>query len=366
MTMATLPEKMKGVYLTGFGGFEKLEYREDIDVPEVKEGEVLIKIGAAAVNNTDVNTRIGWYSKNVKTQTNDGGEEGFNDVDEDGSWLGQALVFPRIQGADACGVIVAVGEGVSEERIGQRVLVQSVQPSFTGDNPYDCITWGSECDGGFAEYATALSSQTFEVKSDLTDTELATFPCSYGTANNLIWRTGVNAGDTVLITGASGGVGSALVQLCKARDAKVIGVCDPGQEDIVRGYGADEIILRGENYEEKLGAMSIDVALDMVAGNQWPQILKVLKKGGRYGVCGAIAGPMVDFDIRDCYLKDLSLCGTTFQSAESFEQLIKFIEEGKIKPVLAKEFPLKDIVKAQEAFLSKKYVGKIALKVAED
>ncbi len=144
--MATLPEKMKGVYLTGFGGFEKLEYREDIDVPEVKEGEVLIKIGAAAVNNTDVNTRIGWYSKNVKTQTIDGGETGFDDVDEDGSWLGQALEFPRIQGADACGVIVAVGKGVSEERIGQRVLIQSVQPSFTGDNPYDCITWGSECD----------------------------------------------------------------------------------------------------------------------------------------------------------------------------------------------------------------------------
>ena len=364
--MTAIPKKMKGVYLTGFGGFEKLEYREDIDVPQPKAGEVLIKIGASAVNNTDVNTRIGWYSKNVKTQTNDGGEKGFKDVDKDGSWLGQALVFPRIQGADSCGTIVAVGEGVSEDRIGQRVMVQSVQPSFTGDNPYDCITWGSECDGGFAEYATALSSQTFEVKSDLKDYELAPFCCSYGTANNLVWRTGVNAGDKVLVTGASGGVGSALVQLCKARDAYVIGVCDPGQEDIVRGYGADEIILRGENYVEKLGEMSIDAALDMVAGNQWPQILKVLKKGGRYGICGAIAGPMVEFDVRDCYLKDLSLCGTTFQSKESFEQLISFVEQGKIKPVVAKVFPLKDIVKAQEAFLSKKYIGKIALQVADE
>ncbi|MDO4288138.1 MAG: alcohol dehydrogenase family protein [Eubacterium sp.] len=364
--MTTLPEKMKGVYLTGFGGFEKLEYREDIPVPTPKAGEVLIKIGAAAVNNTDVNTRIGWYSKNVKTQTNDGGEKGFEaNVDDDGSWLGQALVFPRIQGADACGEIVAVGEGVDASRIGERVLVQSVQPSFKGDNKFDCITWGSECDGGFAEYATALSSQTFAIKSDLSDGELATFPCSYGTANNLVWRTGVYEGDVCLVTGASGGVGSALVQLAKIRGAKVIGVCDPGQEERVRGYGADEIILRGENYEEKLGAMSVDVVLDMVAGEQWPQLLKVLKKGGRYGVCGAIAGPLVEFDIRDCYLKDLTLCGTTFQSRESFEELISYIEKGLIQPVVAKEFPLKDIVAAQEAFLSKKYIGKVVLHVKE-
>lgn len=363
--MSTIPENMRGVYLTGFGGIENLEYREDIPVPTPKAGEVLIKIGASAVNNTDINTRIGWYSKNVKTQTNDGGKEGFKeDVNKDGSWLGRALVFPRIQGADACGTIVAVGEGVSEDRIGERVLVQSVQPSFEGDNEFDCITWGSECDGGFAEYGTALDSQTFKIESDLTDEELATFPCSYGTANNLVWRTGVNEGDFVLITGASGGVGSALVQICKAKGAKVVGVCDPGQEEIVKGYGADDIILRGENYEEKLGAMSVDVVLDMVAGSQWPQLMKVLKKGGRYGVCGAIGGPMVEFDIRDCYLKDLSLCGTTFQSAESFKQLIDYVERGLIKPVVGGEFDLKDIAKAQEAFLSKKHVGKIVLKVA--
>lgn len=278
--MREILKKMRGVYLTGFGGFEKLEYREDIDVPTPKAGEVLIKVGASAVNNTDVNTRIGWYSKNVKTQTNDGGKEGFKeDVNKDGSWLGRALIFPRIQGADCCGTIVAVGEGVDESRIGERVLVQSVQPSFEGDNPFDCITWGSECDGGFAEYATALSCETFKVNSDQTDGELAALCCSYGTANNLVWRTKVNEGDVVLVTGASGGVGSALVQLAKAKGAsKVYGVCDPGQEEMVKGFGADEIILRGENYEEKLGAMSVDVVLDVVAGQQWPQLMKVLKK----------------------------------------------------------------------------------------
>ena len=97
--MTAIPEKMKGVYLTGFGGYDKLDYREDIPVPKPKAGEVLVKIGAAAVNNTDINTRIGWYSKNVKTATSVGGAEGYgDDVNEDGSWLGQALGFPRIRG----------------------------------------------------------------------------------------------------------------------------------------------------------------------------------------------------------------------------------------------------------------------------
>lgn len=364
--MDQIPSTMRGVYLTGFGGFEKLEYREDIPTPEPKAGEVLIKIGAAAVNNTDINTRIGWYSKNVSTETNAGGSEGFDDVDEDGSWLGQALVFPRIQGADGCGRIVAVGEGVDPARIGERVIVRSVQPTpGTPEDSFECITWGSECDGAFAEYATALSDEAFKIDSDLTDGELATFPCSYATANNLVFRVGVREGDRVLVTGASGGVGSALVQLCHVRGAHVIGVCDPGQEDLVLGYGADEVVLRGTDYVERFGQMSLDVVLDVVAGPQWPQLMKVLRKGGKYGVCGAIAGPMVDFDIRDCYLKDLSLFGTTYQVRESFEQLVEYVEQGKIRPVVGASFPLRDIVKAQEAFLSKKHVGKIVLEVAE-
>lgn len=363
--MSIIPEKMKGVYLTDFGGFEKLEYRTDIKVPTPKAGEVLVKIGAAAVNNTDINTRIGWYSKNVKTDTNSGGKTGFNDVNKDGSWLGQTLQFPRIQGADGCGVIVAVGDGVSKERIGERVLIRSVQEISPSKDGIECITFGSECNGTFCEYTTAISDETFAIKSDLTDGELATFPCSYATANNLVCRVGIKEGDIVLVTGASGGVGSALVQLAKVRGAKVIGVCDPGQEDRVRKYGADDIILRGQNYVDKLGKMSVDVVLDMVAGTQWPQLLDILKKGGKYGVCGAIGGPLVDFDVRDAYLKDLSLFGTTYQSKESFLQLISYIEEGKIKPVVAKEFPLKDIVNAQEAFLSKQYIGKIVLNVTE-
>ncbi|MFC6289086.1 alcohol dehydrogenase family protein [Levilactobacillus angrenensis] len=362
--MTDIPEKMSGVYLTGNGGFDKLEYREDIPVPTPEAGEVLVKVGAAAVNNTDVNTRTGWYSKKVKEESNAGGVKGFKeDVHEDGTWLGEAMHFPRIQGADGSGIIVAVGDGVSSDRIGQRVLIRTMQELPASDEGLECITFGSECDGSFAEYTKTLSSEAFEIHSDLSDGELATFPCSYSTAENLVVRVGVNKGDVVLVTGASGGVGSALVQLVKIRGAKVIAVCDPGQEDRVKGYGADEILLRGDSFVEKIGKMKVDVVLDMVAGPQWPELLEVLKKGGKYGVVGAIGGPMVDLDVRNLYLKDLSLFGSTYQTKEAFTNLISYIEKGQIKPVVAKEFPLKDIVKAQKVFLSKTLVGKIVLNV---
>lgn len=357
-----IPELMCGIHLTGNGGFEKLEYRTDIKVPTPKKGEVLIKVGAAAVNNTDVNTRIGWYSKNVKDATNDGASDGFEeDVKEDGTWLGQAMQFPRIQGADACGTIVAVGEGVEASRIGERVIIRAVQQREHSDNGVECITWGSECDGGFAEYAVALNQEAYKIKSNLTDIELSTFPCSYATGENLLCRVGVEENDVVFITGASGGVGSALTQLCKIRGAKVIGVCEADQVEKLKSLGADQIVVRGENFVEAVGKMNVDVVLDVVAGNQWPELLEILKKGGKYGTIGAIGGPLVELDVRTLYLKDLSLFGSTYQSRESFLNLVSYIEKDLIKPVVAKTFPLKNIVEAQEAFLAKKFVGKLVL-----
>lgn len=357
-----IPEVMCGVYLTGNGGFDKLEYRTDIKVPIPKAGEVLIKVGGAAVNNTDVNTRIGWYSKNVKDATNDGGSKGFEEnVEEDGSWMGEAMKFPRIQGADAAGTIVAVGKGVSESRVGERVLVRSVQQRENSQRGVECITWGSECDGGFAEYAVALTEEAYKIESDLIDIELATFPCSYATAENLLCRVGVKEGDVVFITGASGGVGSALTQLCKIRGAQVIGVCEANQVEKLKELGANRAVIRGANYVEEVGKMKVDVVLDVVAGNQWPELLEILKKGGKYGTVGAIGGPLVELDVRTLYLKDLSLFGSTYQSRESFLNLVSYIEKGLIKPAVAKVFLLKDIVKAQEAFLAKKFVGKLVL-----
>jgi NADPH:quinone reductase-like Zn-dependent oxidoreductase len=111
-----IPGLMTGVLLVGHGGFENLQYREDIEVPKPCPGEVLIRVAAAGINNTDINTRIGWYSKTVKSGTDAGGTQGFEIQDADARWSGVPMAFPRIQGGDCCGRIVAVGSGVDAGR----------------------------------------------------------------------------------------------------------------------------------------------------------------------------------------------------------------------------------------------------------
>lgn len=352
---------MHAVLLTGHGGYEKLEYRTDVPVPKPKEGEVLIRIAASAVNNTDINTRIGWYSKAVTEGSNAGGAGGFETAEsEDASWTGEALKFPRIQGADACGRIVAVGEGVAQSRIGERVIVRNLLRTYVGWKPYECWTFGSECDGGFAQFTVAPSRETFTVNCDWTDAELAAIPCAWSTAENMLHRGRVGA-ETVLITGASGGVGSSAVQLAKLRGATVIAVAGKSKAKDVLALGADRVIDRDADLVIELGEGHVDVVLDLVGGSGWPQFLDVLKKGGRYVISGAIAGPMSEIDLRTLYLKDLTLFGATFQEDEVFQNLVSYIEAGRIRPVVAKTYPLKDIVQAQKDFLEKGHVGKLVL-----
>ena len=278
--MYKIPEKMSGVLLKGHGGFEAQELSNDIPVPTPGQHEVLIRVHAAGVNNTDINTRIGWYSKS------DG-------ASEDASWSGDALKFPRIQGADICGVIVAVGEGVSDSRIGERVLVEPCLREKNGQTLDHFWYIGSECDGGFADYTVAPARHAYKINSSLSDIELASFPCSYSTAENLLTKPAVKSGDTVLVTGASGGVGSAAVQLAKARGANVIAVTSPSKSEELLKLGASKTVARSENLIDALGQNSVDVVIDLVAGNQWPDLLEVMKPGGRYAVAGAIGGPMV-------------------------------------------------------------------------
>ena len=130
---------MSGVFLVGHGGFEKLEHRHDIPVPKPGPGEVLIRVAAAGVNNTDINTRIGWYSKGVTSGTESGGTQGFVSAqDADASWSGVPMSFPRVQGADCCGRIVSVGDDVNPERIGERVIVRNMLRSYVDYRPFEC------------------------------------------------------------------------------------------------------------------------------------------------------------------------------------------------------------------------------------
>ncbi len=362
MSAFSLPRSMAGVLLTGHGGLDKLEYREDLPLPRLESGEVLIRVGAAAINNTDINTRIGWYSKGVTGQTNSGAEHGFETAsNEDASWSGVPLGFPRIQGADCCGEIVAVGKGVLDQRIGERVLIRNLQQLPESDQSFSCITYGSECDGGFAQYAVAVANEAYPVSSDLSDCELATFPCAYSTAENMLERAGVKAGERVLITGASGGVGSAAIQLAKRRGAVVIALCGADKAAAVKELGADRVVHRGGSLTGALGRESVDVIIDLVCGPQWAELLDVLRRGGRYAVAGAIGGPMVELDVRTLYLKDLSFFGCTYQPRHVFENLIRYIEQGELRPLLSKSYPLHEIAGAQQDFMAKKFVGKLVL-----
>lgn len=358
----TLPDTMAAAVLTGHGGLDKLEYRTDVPVPAPMPGEVLIEVGASAVNNTDINTRIGWYSKAVTTGTSAGGATGFTEITEDdASWSGVALAFPRIQGADVCGRIVAVGDGVSADRIGERVLVRNMLRTPVDYRPYECWTFGSECDGGFAQFATAPARETYAVESDWSDGDLAAIPCAYSTAENMLHRAGVSAGQRVLVTGASGGVGLAAVQLAKRRGAHVIAVCSPAKAEEVVAQGADRAIDRGTDLIAALGHRSIDTVVDMVGGEQAAQLLELLRPGGAYTIAGAIGGPHAHIDLRTIYLNDLRVLGCTFQDDEVFENLIGYIERHEIHPVVSGTYALADIAQAQQDFLAKKHAGKLVL-----
>lgn len=350
--MFTIPNTMKGVQLLGHGGPEMLQYSQDIPVPTPKADEVLIRVSAAGMNNTDINTRIAWYSKSDANS-------------DDASWSGNPLIFPRIQGADVCGLIVAVGDNVDQKRLGERVLIEPCIRYAKGkilDLPWYL---GSECDGGFAEYTVVASQHAYAINSEFTDVELASFPCSYSTAENMLTRANVTTKDKVLISGASGGVGSAAIQLAKARGAYVIAISSPSKCQQLLNLGAAQVVQRGANLVDELGENNIDVVIDLVAGEQWPQFLSVLKPGGRYAVSGAIGGALVELDIRTLYLKDLSFFGCTVLEPQVFQNLVNCIEQGKINPIIAQTFPLEAINSAQDVFLQKKHVGKIVLTILD-
>ena len=329
---------MKAVVTTGNGGFDKLHYGE-VPMPELGAGEVLIKVLAAGVNNTEINTRLGWYSG--------------------GGWH-IPTPFPFIQGTDCCGIVTQTFETADAALVGKRVLVR---PCMRPDGFSSMLNmWmGSDFDGAFAQYVKVPAHEVFPIESTWTDAELGSIPCSYGSAENMVQRSRVSSGEHVLVAGASGGVGSAVVQLAKVRGATVTALVGKSKMDEVRRIGADFVIDRDSDLVSELGEECVDVVIDNVGGPHFEGELKALKRGGRYASSGAIGGPLVNLDLRTMYLKDLTLIGCTAWDEPVFPQLISYIESNRIKPLVAKTFPLADIAHAQQEFLEKKHVGKFVL-----
>lgn len=367
--MSDIPSTMRAVVLTGHGGMDKLEYHEDWPTPEPGVGQVLVKVHACGMNNTDVNTRSGWYSKDVTEGTTGGAYEGVDDEAE-GGWDG-GIKFPLIQGGDIAGTVVAVGEGADKSLIDRRCLVDTIVRDW--DDPlnfYKCYYLGSAMNGGYADYMVIDQRNINPVNTDWTNAELATIAIAYSTAENMLVRAAVDETDTVLIPGASGGVGSALVQLAKRRGAKTIALASESKHAELEKLGPTVILPREPEdmaaaIKDATGHETVSVIADIVGGPRFPVLLETLQRGGRYTCSGAIAGPIVDLDLRTMYLNDLTFFGNTIFQPNIFPNLVGYIEAGEIVPMLAASYPLSEFHAAQQAFIDKKHTGNIVVTMDE-
>jgi NADPH:quinone reductase-like Zn-dependent oxidoreductase len=366
--MTDVPSTMRAALLTGRGGPEVLVVRDDVPVPTPGADEVLIRVSACGVNNTDINTRVGWYSKSVTGATSGGGfaEARADDV----TWGGSGLTFPRIQGADPCGTVVAAGDAADRSLVGRRVVVD---PWIRDrDRPHDrrlAGYLGSEHDGGFAEYCTVPAINAHPIGADeVSDVELAGLACSWSTAYHMLHRVALGRGQRIAVTGASGGVGSALVRLAVVRGAEVTAVAGRSKHEAVARMGAHHLVDRGADdvptAAVDTGATEgFDVVADVVGGDDVSGWLDVLRPGGRYVTSGAIAGPIVEIDLRTVYLNDLELYGATVFEPHLFGELVELVDAGEVRPTIAATYPLEEIHAAQAAFERKSHVGGIVITI---
>ncbi|HSB87722.1 MAG TPA: zinc-binding dehydrogenase [Ilumatobacteraceae bacterium] len=341
-----LPATMTGVVLTGHGGFECLQYRDDLPTPRPGRGEVVINVHAAGINNTDINTRTGWYNPS-------------------GGWSGD-LHFPRIQGADVSGHIVAVGEGVDPSRLGERVVCDPYCRADDDETGVDSAAFlGSERDGGFAQFCAVPAVNAHVVPDiEISDAELATLPCSAGTAMNMLLMASVGAGDRVVVTGASGGVGTFLVQIARHLGADVVAIASADKHSALTALGA-RVVDRHDPDQAATARAALGeaptVVADVVGGDQFGPLINSLRPGGRYVTAGAVAGPVVQLDLRTLYLRSLQFFGSAVYRRDTFPTLMRILADGGIHPIVHGTWPLERIVDAQRAFLEGRHVGSIVL-----
>lgn len=351
MTSPDVPS-MRAAVITRHGGLDAIELRE-VELPRPGPDDVLVRVAAAGCNNTDLWTREGSYAASAE------------DPDARGGWLGP-LDFPRVQGADVTGTVVAVGSGTAPDLVGARVLVDPALYADPGPDAAVVDVLGSERDGGFAEHVVVPAACAHRVDdSPLSDVELAALPIAYGTALGMLERGGVGEGHTVLVTGASGGVGLAAVQLARARGARVVAVCSGSKAHAVRAAGADVVVDRGRGEVLADAAAAApegyDAAVDVVAGPFLAEGLDLLRRGGRWVVAGSLDGWAVGLDVRRLYLADLSLVGSTMHTRRVFAALVDIARRGLVRPVVAETFALEDLALAQARLAERGHVGKIVV-----
>ncbi len=340
----TSTSTMTAAVTLGHGGPEQVEVRPDWPRPRPGSNQALIRVSAAGLNNTDIWSRAGAY-----------GTAG--DADAIVGWKGVPLDFPRIQGIDVTGRVCAGGSSVDDAWLDRRVLVDPAA-RYVDDLPVDIV--GSEVDGGFAEYHLCSIDQLHDVtESPLSDAQLACLPTAYGTALGMIDRADISAGERVLVTGSSGGVGMAAIQMLVDRGCQVVARTSAAHGEFIATLGVAEISIRGADDLEDLD--QVDAVVDVVGGDEFGSLVERLRDEGRLVTAGAIAGAVVALDLRRLYLQQRTLIGSTMHTPAVFRRLADIANSGGVQPIVAATYPLTEIAAAQERFVARDFVGKLVL-----
>ncbi|MCE8003163.1 alcohol dehydrogenase catalytic domain-containing protein [Billgrantia ethanolica] len=366
--LSTIPATMHAMVLTGHGDIDKLVYRSDVATPRPGPGEVLVQVTATAKNNTDRKAREGLYPTKDKGEVTSfamGGEP--------------TLTFPRIQGADVAGRVVAVGEGVAASRIGERGLLDfNLYADARRDINLTPDYYGHGADGGYAEYIAVPSDQFHHVPNpELADAELAAMGmCSYQTGYHMMTSARVAAGERVLVSGASGGVGAALIQMCRIVGAIPYAVSQPDKAEALLALGAEAVIDRGDlsTFVERVlkatGGAPIDAVMDLVGGEMTDLFIdtmigdmKARTTYPRLSIAGASGGNLSEIMWTRIYLYQVQIFGVSHGTREEAEQLIEWIRSGQLKPVLHAAFKLSELHEAERYFVNRgsNYLGKIVV-----
>lgn len=324
----------------------------DVPAPNPGPGEVLIKVHAAALNHLDI-----WVRKGRP---------------------GVTLAFPHVLGSDAAGAVAAVGEGVSQVKIGDEVVLDpglscgQCEACLRGEQS-ECATFtilGLGRAGTFAEYVVVPATNVLRKPKHLSWEEAAALPLAYATAWRMLFsRARLSAGETLLVHGVGGGVALAALQLGRATGANVI-VTSSSQAKLDRAMalGAQHALPYGggdlaQRILAATGGRGVDVVLDAVGAATWPVNFEVARKGGRIVHCGVTTGATVEANISALYWKQLTLLGSTMASREDLRRLLLAVESSGLRPVVDQIFPLHEAREAQARMEAGDQFGKIVLKV---
>jgi alcohol dehydrogenase len=335
---------LKAVLTTEHGDLSVLRFVRDYPRPEPGEHTVVLDVAATAVNFHDLFTRRGMP--------------------------GVRLRLPVITGSDIAGTVVQVGPSVAGEWIGKRVLVD---PVYRDGKNAGMV--GETVDGGRAEQVAVLESQLIEIPEGVKFEAAAALPLAYGTAwRMMITKARICAGESVLILGASGGVGVACVQIAKLAGATVVACAgSPDKIARLREIGADHVV----NYQDTpfreavhqimgkprvAGTGGVDIAVNFTGGDTMVDTQKCVKLGGRIVSCGATAGYELSLDARYWWTFEHSMIGSDGWSVADLHELLNRVASGQLDPVIDKILPLEEAVEAERMLEDRKVIGKVLLK----